>query len=69
MDQPEKTVGGQPSSPEQDNQPDQQSGTGRDQATHVIEPPKPEPHDSNKDDPNRPTTERREGVVSDPDVP
>ena len=61
MDQPDKQ--------EQKDHPDQQSGAGREQATHVIEPPKPEPHDDKKDDPSRPTTDRREGVVSDPDVP
>ena len=69
MDQPDKTPSGLPSSQEQEDHPDQQPKSGREQSTHVIEPPKAEPHDDKKDDPNRPTTDRREGVVSDPDVP
>ena len=43
MDQPDKQ--------EQKDHPDQQSGAGREQATHVIEPPKPEPHEPTQPSP------------------
>jgi len=69
MNQPDKTASGLPSNQEQEDHPAQQPKFGREQSTPVIEPPKGESHDDKKDDPNRPTTDRREGVVCDPDVP
>jgi hypothetical protein len=65
MDQPDKSASGPPSSQEQQ---DQQSDATREPLTHV-QPPKPESPADRTDDPQRPATDRREGVVSDPDVP
>jgi len=66
MDQPDNSASGPPGGQEQHQQ---QSGASCEPSTQVIEPPRALPHDDRSDDPHRPTPDRREGVVCDPDVP
>ena len=64
MNQPDKN---QPPSQQGDEHPDQPSGETREPSTQILEPPR-DNHEKEAD-PQRPPTDRREGVVSDPDVP